>query len=174
MHQPAGGALVDVLGGADESGAGHLDLEQHVGVVTSVAGEAIDLPDDDVVNVALLLDAPEHDVQFGALVGLGRLGALDVLIDHDSAVLGCLLRAALALRSDRQAIVVVVGLQLSARADPQIEHSSFDGIGWRGVSHLGKRESHRGLLTVSANTVVTPARAKCCRVAASSAGLRVR
>ncbi|HWY18785.1 MAG TPA: hypothetical protein VNY27_08770 [Solirubrobacteraceae bacterium] len=100
MHQPTGGGLVDVLGCADEPGAGQLDLEQHVGVVAAVAREAIDLPADDVVHVALLLDAPEHPVQFGASVGLGGLGALDVLVDHDGVVLAGLLGAALVLRGD--------------------------------------------------------------------------
>ncbi|HEY7953363.1 MAG TPA: hypothetical protein VID70_10260 [Solirubrobacteraceae bacterium] len=114
MHQPTGWGLVDVLGRADQPGAGQLDIEQHVGVVAAVACEAIDLPADHVVDVALLLDAPEHSDQFGAVIGLGGLGTLDVLIDNDGAVLAGLLCAALALCGDRQAIVVVVGLKLSA------------------------------------------------------------
>ncbi|HEV3322352.1 MAG TPA: hypothetical protein VG147_09210 [Solirubrobacteraceae bacterium] len=106
--------MVDVLGRADQPGTGKLNLEQHVRVVTPVAREAIDLPADHVIDVALLLDAPEHSVQLGALVGLGGLSTLDVLIDHGCVVLADLLCAALALRGDRQAVVVVVGLQLPA------------------------------------------------------------
>ncbi|HSZ06863.1 MAG TPA: hypothetical protein VK778_16870 [Solirubrobacteraceae bacterium] len=71
MHQPAGWGLIDVLRGADQPCAGKLDLEQHVCVIAAVAGEPIDLPEDHVVDVALLFDAPEHGVQCGPLVGLG-------------------------------------------------------------------------------------------------------
>jgi len=52
--------LVDVLGGGDQAGAGLVEDAVDVDVVGAVAGEAVEFVDDDVVDVAGVLEVVEH------------------------------------------------------------------------------------------------------------------
>src|SRR5207248_8520148 len=78
VEQTTAGSLVDVLLDADECDVGRVQLEDDVGVVATVAGQAIDLVDDDVVDVTLGADAGKHGLELGPVGGLGRLTAVDV------------------------------------------------------------------------------------------------
>jgi len=120
VHQLPARCLVDVLGSGDQPGTAGLDLEQHVGVVTPVASEAIDLPQDDVVDVAPFADAGQHLFQCRSVVSLGRLCTLDILADDLGTQFSSSFGALLALALDGQAVVAVVS-QLPPRGHPQIQ-----------------------------------------------------
>ena len=60
VEEDAAGGLVDVLGGGDEAGAGLVEDAVDVDVVGAGAGEAVEFVDDDVVDVAGVLEVVEH------------------------------------------------------------------------------------------------------------------
>ena len=60
VEEDAAGGLVDVLGGGDQAGAGLVEDAIDVDVVGAVAGEAIEFVDNDVVDVAGVLEVVEH------------------------------------------------------------------------------------------------------------------
>ncbi|HUY21781.1 MAG TPA: hypothetical protein VMV22_05525 [Acidimicrobiales bacterium] len=82
MHEGPGRGLVDVLLDRDKLAARLAQLEEHIGVVAAVAGEAVDLVQDDDVDVTGLLDAVHHAQEVGAVRGLGRFPPVKVLVDH--------------------------------------------------------------------------------------------
>ena len=60
VEEDAAGGLVDVLGGGDQAGAGLVEDAVDVDVVGAVTGEAIEFVDNDVVDVAGVLEVVEH------------------------------------------------------------------------------------------------------------------
>lgn len=61
--------------------AGHPQLEEDVGVVAPVAGEAVDLVQDHVVDVSLLFDAGQHALELTPVGGFGALAAVEIGVD---------------------------------------------------------------------------------------------
>jgi hypothetical protein len=120
VHEGADRGAVDVLGHRDQ-----LDsrLVKRVGdrrVVIAVAGEAIDLVDDHVVEIPLCFEAGEQRLQLRAVGGLRRLASVDVLGDDLGIKLGDLRMAGLALGGDRVALRLMAPVGLGHRRDPQI------------------------------------------------------
>ena len=60
VEEDAAGGLVDVLGGGDLAGAGLVEDTVDVDVVGAVAGQPVEFVDDDVVDVAGVLEVVEH------------------------------------------------------------------------------------------------------------------
>nr|WP_307220010.1 hypothetical protein [Microbacterium sp. SORGH_AS_0888] len=88
MHQLPDGRVVDLLGRGDERHAAFLKLGHNDGVVNAVAGEAIELVDDDVVDVLLAADALQHLLERHALLHLCAASpGFDVLLDDREAEL---------------------------------------------------------------------------------------
>jgi hypothetical protein len=77
--------------------------------VVSVAGKAIQLPDDDHVE-QLFAAVFNHVLKFRAIVGLGRKGAVDVVPQNCDAVLFCECRAFPELAFNRFLPLVVGGI----------------------------------------------------------------
>ncbi|MDT3438285.1 hypothetical protein QOZ89_01510 [Pseudofrankia sp. BMG5.37] len=82
MQQLAAGGLVDVFFDAHERCTRGLQLEHDVGVVPPVAGEAVHLVQDHVVDVALLLDEGQHLLKLVPVRRLGRFAPVDELGNH--------------------------------------------------------------------------------------------
>ncbi|HEX9776015.1 MAG TPA: hypothetical protein VGB83_10610 [Actinomycetota bacterium] len=77
VHESSGGRVVDVLRYGDQLRARLVQGDTDERVVVAVAGQAVDLVDDDVVDAAFGMDAPEHLLEFrpvGALRGLSFVG----------------------------------------------------------------------------------------------------
>ena len=60
VEEDAAGGLVDVLGGGDQAGAGLVEDAVDVDVVGAVAGQPVEFVDDNVVDVAGVLEVVEH------------------------------------------------------------------------------------------------------------------
>lgn len=78
MQQDTAGGLVDVLGGGDQTDAGLVEGPVDLHVVGAVAGQAVELVDDDVVNVTGILEVAEHLLQLRAVGAAGGLAAIDL------------------------------------------------------------------------------------------------
>ncbi|MGB2756337.1 MAG: hypothetical protein WBD02_01585 [Acidimicrobiia bacterium] len=100
LEQLARWGGVDVFGDRDELGAGLADGEADGDVVGAVSGVAVDLVDDDVVDVAFGLEPREHCLELWPVRGLGGLAPVDVLLNDDGAEALGLAEACVALRGD--------------------------------------------------------------------------
>lgn len=78
VQQDAAGGLVDVLGGGDQTDAGLVEGPVDLHVVGAVTGQAVELVDDDVVNVTGILEVAEHLLQLRAVGAAGGLAAIDL------------------------------------------------------------------------------------------------
>ena len=78
MQQQPAGTLVDVLGGGDQADAQLVEASSQGGVVVAVAHQAVELVDDDVVNVTGILEVAEHLLQLRAVGAAGGLAAIDL------------------------------------------------------------------------------------------------
>ena len=78
VQQDAAGGLVDVLGGGDQTDASLAEGPVDLHVVGAVAGQAVELVDDDVVNVTGVLEVAEHPLQLGTVSAAGGLAAIDL------------------------------------------------------------------------------------------------
>ncbi|MEX3516388.1 hypothetical protein VVR26_02845 [Corynebacterium camporealensis] len=64
MHQEAARSLVDVLTGGNQADTELVELGVDGDVVGAVAGQAVNLVDDDVVDIALLLfEVAQHRLE---------------------------------------------------------------------------------------------------------------
>ena len=93
-------------------------------MILQVAGEAVDLVDDDRVDVALLGDALEHLLEGGTVGGTRRLAAIDVLVNELPALRADVAHARLALRGDGEALLAFALFDLLARRHAEIDHRS--------------------------------------------------
>jgi hypothetical protein len=118
-------SAVDVLRYRNQLGPCFLQGVGDRRVVVSIAGEAIDLVDDHVVEIALLLEARQQRLQFRPVGGLRRLAPVDVLGDHLGIKLCCLGLTRLALGGDRIALRLTPPRRLCRRRYPQIDRSSL-------------------------------------------------
>ncbi|MEM9894491.1 MAG: hypothetical protein AAF962_26865 [Actinomycetota bacterium] len=87
VHEFAGRGVVDVLLHRDNSCTCGSEVKENVGVVASVAGEPVDLVQDDEVDVSLPLNPRHHPVKLRPVSGLGALALVDILLDDFSAEL---------------------------------------------------------------------------------------
>jgi len=70
VEEDSAGPLVDVLSGGDEPGAEFVELLVEGDVVGVVMGEAVEIVDDDIVDVPLLgFEVAEHLLQCGTVGG---------------------------------------------------------------------------------------------------------
>ena len=115
MQQHAAGGLVDVLGRGDQAGAELVEPLVEDDVVGAVAGQAVELVDDDVVDGLTagdgLLQVAQHGLQGRAAGGGARGAALDELLRHTGRN-----EAAAALSVSSPADSVLDRLQLTAEA----------------------------------------------------------
>ncbi|HEV7762586.1 MAG TPA: hypothetical protein VGO78_26440 [Acidimicrobiales bacterium] len=124
----AGRRVVDVLGGRDDASASLLNLVDRGSGLNPVPVESGHLVDDHQVDVSLLLEALHHGLEGRPPLDVGG-GApwLDKLPDDlNVAHLLDPPLAGTALRRDRQALRVVVGIDLAGRGHPQVEHGPTD------------------------------------------------
>lgn len=127
VEEYAAGGLVDVLGGGDEAGAGLVEDAVDVDVVGAVAGEAVEFVDDDVVDVAGVLEVVEHLLQLGAIGAAGRFAAVDELFDDESAQGHGLFLVGFALGGDGEALGSAASLGLFTGGDPQVGDGPLRG-----------------------------------------------
>jgi len=104
VHEPAYRGAVDVLGNRDKLDACFVQGVGDRRVVVAVAGEAIDLVDDHVVEVALLIESGEQRLQLRPVGGLRRLATVHVLGNHLGIELSGLRLARPPLGGDRIAL----------------------------------------------------------------------
>jgi hypothetical protein len=122
VQQLSGRCLIDVLFDRDELRAVALQFEHRVGVVAAVAGEPVDLVEDDVVDISREADAGQHALKLRPVGGLGALAPVEVLLDHLGAQSLGLAQASLALGRQRVALAVGVLVSLLGRGDAQVDH----------------------------------------------------
>nr|WP_232794372.1 hypothetical protein [Pseudofrankia saprophytica] len=125
VQQLPSGGLVDVFLDADQRRTHGLQLEHDVGVVPSVAGEAVHLVQDDVIDVALLLDEDQHLLELTPVSGLGRLTPVNELRNHLSVQALSFVLTGVALGGERAAVWVIVTLHLFGSRHPKVDHGSL-------------------------------------------------
>ena len=85
MQQHAAGGLVDVLAGGDQPHASFLERPVDLHIVRPVAGQPVELVDDDVVDPTIFLKVGQHLLQLGAVGTTSRLTAVGELLDDQGA-----------------------------------------------------------------------------------------
>ena len=137
MQQDAAGGLVDVLGGGHQTDTGLVEGPVDLHVVSTIAGQAVELVDDDVVNATGILEIAEHPLQLRAIGAAGGLAAIDELLDDQGAHAGGLLLVGLSLGGDGEALLGSAALGLLAGGDPDVGHGplgcQLGGHGGEGV-----------------------------------------
>ncbi|WTI33028.1 hypothetical protein OH817_03915 [Kocuria rhizophila] len=123
VHELPDRGGVYLLGRGDQGDSAFVQIGHDDRVVGAVAGEAGELVDDDVVDVAVAADAFEHLLERDALGHLGgRPAGFDVLV-HDREPEGfSLALTRRALRRDGDALGIVVGVHLPLGRDAQVDH----------------------------------------------------
>ncbi|WP_052710947.1 hypothetical protein [Pseudofrankia sp. DC12] len=137
MKQLAARRLVYIFLDAYERGTHGLQLEHDVGVVPPVTGEAVHFVQDDVVNVALLLDEGQHLLELAPVRRLGRLASVDEYRDHLGVQAFGFAVTGLALGGQGVAVGIVVAVYLLGSGYAQVDHGSFSAL------RLSRRESCR-------------------------------
>nr|WP_280185271.1 MULTISPECIES: hypothetical protein [Nocardia] len=125
VQEHAARGLVDILGSGYQFGSGGPDSHVDLDVVGPVAGQAVDLVDDDVVDAAFL-DVGQHLLQFGSVGGLGALATFDELLHDDRAERRGLSSVGLALRGQGVSVRVAVLLGLLLGGYAGIGHGRFE------------------------------------------------
>ena len=137
VQQDAAGGLVDVLGGGHQTDTGLVEGPVDLHVVSTIAGQAVELVDDDVVNATGILEIAEHPLQLRAIGAAGGLAAIDELLDDQGAHAGGLLLVGLSLGGDGEALLGSAALGLLAGGDPDVGHGplgcQLGGHGGEGV-----------------------------------------
>ncbi|MGA2165435.1 MAG: hypothetical protein ABSH36_13325 [Solirubrobacteraceae bacterium] len=138
------GLLADRLLDRDELRPGLRDQATGDPMVLLVACPARNAPDDHQIDVALLGDLIDHPPERSALEQRAtRDTRLDVLAHHDRTMPLSKALARLALRRNRQTLGVIVGVDLSGRGDPQVDHRALDTRLRHGIGPTGESETHR-------------------------------
>ena len=86
MQQDTAGGLVDILRGGDQADTGLVEGPVDLHIVRPVARQAVELVDDDVVNVAGILEVAEHLLRLGAVGAAGGLTAINELLHHQRPI----------------------------------------------------------------------------------------
>ncbi|MDX2973399.1 hypothetical protein PWY36_29775 [Kribbella solani] len=121
VHQHAAWRLVDVLRRRDELHTGGLQGKVDLDVVGSVAGKAVDLVHDDVVNM-VLTDVFEHQLQLRTLRGASALSGVDELLDNNGVEALGFAGVYLALSGDREPLCLATARRLLLGAHAEVEH----------------------------------------------------
>ncbi|MDA8039938.1 MAG: hypothetical protein M0Z69_12455 [Actinomycetota bacterium] len=124
LDEPPRGGLLQVLGHRHERGSSAPQQRSDGDVVLEVAREAVDLVNDDSVDVAILGDAGEHRLQLRPIGRSRRLAPVGVLVDEAPALVADVADASLALGRDREALLAEAVLGLLPRRDPQVDHTA--------------------------------------------------
>ncbi len=124
LDQTARGGLVEVLGHRDEGHPAAAQQRADGDVVLHVAGQPVDLVDDDGLDVALLADPRQHGAELWPVGRPGRLALVHVLVHELPALVADAAHARLALGGDREAVLGQVLLGLLLGRDPQVDHAT--------------------------------------------------
>jgi len=82
VQQHAARRLVDVLRGRHQPDAGLLEGPVDLHIIGSIARQAVEFVDDDVVNPTIFLEISQHLLQLRAVGRPGRLTAVGELLHH--------------------------------------------------------------------------------------------
>ncbi|MEM7092703.1 MAG: hypothetical protein AAF567_06865 [Actinomycetota bacterium] len=124
LHHLTFGSVIDVLGSRNQRDPALLQLTGQERIIAADAGPAVDLEQDDVIDVADFANAFHKSLKFGALGGLGGLGEFDIDLDDVHAHVFGSLHAALLLRRDREADPIAGSLGLLVARDSKVENGS--------------------------------------------------
>ena len=130
VEQFAAGGFVDVLRGGDDLSARRPDVHHDGDVVFAGAGQAVDLVDDDPVDVPCQPEALQHGLELRSGGGAGAFAAVDVFVDDGGAEGFGLAPAGLSLGRDGEAFTADVGLGLFGGGDPEVDDGSAGCGGW--------------------------------------------
>lgn len=120
MQQDAARGLVDVLRGGDQANPGLLEGPVDLDIIGPVAGQTVQLMDDDVVHIPRLLEVGQHPLQLRTIRAASRLTTVDKLLDDEGAHGGGLLLIRLTLRRDGEALLRTRPLGLLTSGDPDV------------------------------------------------------
>ena len=139
VQQHAARRLVDVLAGGDEPDAQIVEALVEGDIVSPVAGQPVQLVDDDVVDglavSARVLQVAQHRLEGGPPGRGARDAALDELFGDDRADgLGLALVGG-PLGGDGEALLPPAALSLLAGRHPQVGHGA---LGRQGLAHRGE------------------------------------
>ncbi|HJQ00861.1 MAG TPA: hypothetical protein VJ851_04615 [Jatrophihabitans sp.] len=96
MQQHPGRGFVDVLRARHQHGAGLLDGQVDLDIISPIAGQPIDLVHDDVAD-RVLGQEPKHSLEVGSGGGSSRLARVGELSNDGNAELFSLATASLSL-----------------------------------------------------------------------------
>ncbi|OFI39550.1 hypothetical protein BIU82_00260 [Arthrobacter sp. SW1] len=85
MHKHAGGRVIDGLHGGDELGVVRADHARDLGVEFPVAGETVELMDDDEVDVGIFGQVLQHGLETFAFHVRAGLASVDEFFDDHGA-----------------------------------------------------------------------------------------
>lgn len=121
------GGLAHVEHGGDDAYAEFAEFALGDGGVDAVSEDAVEVVDDDVVDVALGFDPGNHLLEDGPLVDAGcRAARLDKLIDDFRLEFIGFTLTRLTLGRNRDPFRVVVGVDLARGRHAEVEHSPLD------------------------------------------------
>ena len=83
VQEHTAGGLVDVLAGRHQPHTGLFEGPVDLHIVRSIAGQAVELVDDDVVNPTIFLEVGQHLLQLRPVRRPGGLAPVGELLDHE-------------------------------------------------------------------------------------------
>mgnify|MGYP000917178560 CR=1 FL=1 len=129
MQEHAAGGLVDILAGGDQAHAGLVKRPADVDIVGAIAGQAVELVDDDVVNPAVLCQVGQHLLQPGAVGAAGGLAAVGELFDDEGSHGLGFAAVGFALGWQGESLFGPAALGLFAGGDADVGDGAFGGEG---------------------------------------------
>jgi len=124
LDQASRGGLVEVLGDRDECHPSAAEERPDGDVVLHVSRQAVDLVDDNGLDVACLCHSGEHGPEPWPVGRARGLALVDVLVTELPALVADAPHAGLALGGDREAILGQVFIRLLLGRDPQVDHAA--------------------------------------------------
>ena len=118
--------LVDVLAGRYQPDAGLLKRPVYLHIVSPVAGQAIQLMDDDVVDPTIFLEVGQHLLQLRAVSATSRLAPVGELLDHQRTHRLSLALVGLTLSRQGEALLATTALGLLAGGDADVGDGAFE------------------------------------------------
>lgn len=121
--------LVDVLTGGDQAHAGLVKRPGDLHIVRPVPCQAIQLVDDDVVDLPVLCQVGQHLLQFGAVGAAGGLAAVGELFDDEGSHGLGFAAVGFALGWQGESLLCPAALGLFAGGDADVGDGAFGGEG---------------------------------------------